>query len=87
MIYDFFKVNEGYRINTTTSHYLIEQKITTPILLDIFLFGLLCLFLKIVSKSSHNPKSIPLVKIAKKVHTLIGRNLLEFEISFDICKK
>ena len=34
-----FKVNEGYCINTTTSHYLIEKIIITPVLLNIFSFG------------------------------------------------
>ena len=35
-------MTEGYCINTITSVYLIEQKSNTPILLNIFLIGLLC---------------------------------------------
>ena len=57
MIYEFSKLMKDFVFqNTIISDYLIEQKFTTPRLLNIF-FYLAChiLFLKKVPKRSHTP--------------------------------
>ena len=47
------EIYEIYVVNSMISYYLIEQKITMPILFNIFKYGLLLLLLKIVPIWSH----------------------------------